>query len=157
MRVATVIQPRVARCALIALAGALCVAPVSAQSVSGESGDSAKGAFAYEERSTIKTIPFETMDQQAMSSTVIEGGLDEPAAGVPTRSLKGGREDHYLDPLALQPNDGLSSAERGQIPVEIIYSDPKRIPGQTFSDDYVIRPPQNRTYEALNTNLTERP
>ncbi|PVY77653.1 hypothetical protein C8D92_103340 [Tamilnaduibacter salinus] len=155
MRVSTAIQSRVARYALVALVGAVSTAPVWAQSPS--SSQSVQGAFTYEERSTLKTIPFESMDQQAMSSTVIEGGLDEPAAGVPTRSPSGGREDHYLDPLALQPNDGLSSAERGQIPVEIIYSEPKRVPGQTFSDDYVIRPPQNRTYEALNTNLTDRP
>ncbi|WP_416361305.1 hypothetical protein [Marinobacter sp.] len=111
--------------------------------------------FEYEERTTIDTIPFRSMDEEVLANTVIEGGLAAPAAGVPVQSGKDA--DFYLDPLALQPRDERTDLGRSEIPVDIRFANPKVVPGQTHSNNYVIRPPQNRTYDALNVNMTERP
>ncbi|MCL7942966.1 hypothetical protein [Marinobacter sp. ATCH36] len=107
----------------------------------------AGGAFNYEERSTLETIPFNSMEEESLANTVIEGGLEAPAAGVP---------DFYLDPLALQPRDPRTDLGRNEIPVEFRFSNPKSIPGQTHGDNYIIRPPTNRSYGAFNTTTTER-
>lgn len=111
-------------------------------------------AFEYEERSTIDTIPFRLVEEEELANTVIEGGLAAPAAGVPVQ--QGTDDDFYLDPLALQPRDQRTDLGRSEIPVEIRFSNPKTIPGQTHGNNYVIRPPENRTYDTLNTNLTGR-
>ena len=86
--------------------------------------------------------------------TVIEGGLEAPAAGVPVQPRTD--EDFYLDPLALQPRDPRTDLGRSEIPVEFRFSNPKSIPGQTHGDNYMIRPPTNRNYGAFNTTTTER-
>lgn len=112
------------------------------------------GAFDYEERSTIETIPFRSMAEESLANTVIEGGLEAPAAGVPVQPRTD--EDFYLDPLALQPRDPRTDLGRNEIPVEFRFSNPKSIPGQTHGDNYIIRPPTNRNYGAFNTTTTER-
>lgn len=117
-------------------------------------------AFEYEDRSTVDTIPFSSMAEDSLAGTVIEGGLAAPAAGVPVRTARESssttNEDFYLDPLALQPRDSRTDLGRSEIPVEIHFSNPKVVPGQTFGSNYVIRPPENRNYDALNTNLQGR-
>lgn len=115
-----------------------------------------QSAFSYDERSTMHTIPFEVMDQDALANTVIEGGLAAPAAGVPARPVSQPEDDYYLDPLALQPRDERTDLGRNEIPVEIKFSSPRSVPGQTFGTNYVIRPPENRTYEAQATSLRDR-
>ncbi|MBL3556033.1 MULTISPECIES: hypothetical protein [Marinobacter] len=112
------------------------------------------GAFNYEERSTLHTIPFRSMEEESLANTVIEGGLEAPAAGVPVQPRTD--EDFYLDPLALQPRDPRTDLGRNEIPVEFRFSNPKSIPGQTHGDNYIIRPPTNRNYGAFNTTTTER-
>lgn len=112
------------------------------------------GAFNYEERSTLETIPFRSMAEESLANTVIEGGLEAPAAGVPVQPRTD--EDFYLDPLALQPRDPRTDLGRNEIPVEFRFSNPKSIPGQTHGDNYIIRPPTNRNYGAFNTTTTER-
>ncbi len=111
-------------------------------------------AFEYEERSTFDTIPFRSVAEEELANTVIEGGLAAPAAGVPVQQATD--DDFYLDPLALQPRDPRTDLGRSEIPVEIRFSNPKVIPGQSHGNNYVIRPPENRTYDTLNTNLTGR-
>ncbi len=101
---------------------------------------SAESAFEPEQRSTIETIPFRAIEEEALANTVIEGGLEAPAAGVPVQAGKD--DDFYLD--------------RSEIPLDIRFSNPKVIPGQTHSNNYVIRPPENRTYDTFNLNMTER-
>lgn len=101
---------------------------------------SAESAFEPEQRSTIDTIPFRAIEEEALANTVIEGGLEAPAAGVPVQAGKD--DDFYLD--------------RSEIPLDIRFSNPKVIPGQTHSNNYVIRPPENRTYDTFNLNMTER-
>lgn len=59
------------------------------------------GAFNYEERSTLETIPFNSMEEESLANTVIEGGLEAPAAGVPVQPRTD--EDFYLDPLPFSP------------------------------------------------------
>lgn len=113
-----------------------------------------EAAFEYEERSTIDTIPFRSVAEEELANTVIEGGLAAPAAGVPVQQATD--DDFYLDPLALQPRDPRTDLGRSEIPVEIRFSNPKVIPGQSHGNNYVIRPPENRTYDTLNTNLTGR-
>lgn len=125
-------------------------APVSAQS----EAPAKDGAFEYEERSTIHNIPLRSIEEDALANTVIEGGLSAPAAGVPVKPATD--DDFYLDPLALQPRDSRTDLGRSEIPVEFRFSNPKSIPGQTHSNNYVIRPPENRNYDALNVNMTER-
>lgn len=110
--------------------------------------------FGYEERSTIDTIPFRSVEEEVLANTVIEGGLAAPAAGVPVQQASD--DDFYLDPLALQPRDPRTDLGRSEVPVEIRFSNPKVIPGQSHGNNYVIRPPENRTYDTLNTNLTGR-
>ncbi|MBZ0335192.1 hypothetical protein MARI_29440 [Marinobacter sp. JH2] len=117
--------------------------------------DADASVFEYEERSTIETIPFRSMEEEVLANTVIEGGLAAPAAGVPVQAGK--NADFYLDPLALQPRDERTDLGRSEIPVDIRFANPKVVPGQTHSNNYLIRPPQNRTYDALNVNMTERP
>lgn len=115
---------------------------------------SAESAFEPEQRSTIETIPFRAIEEEALANTVIEGGLEAPAAGVPVQAGKD--DDFYLDPLAFQPRDDRTDLGRSEIPVDIRFSNPKVIPGQTHSNNYVIRPPENRTYDTFNLNMTER-
>ncbi|MFT7337121.1 MAG: hypothetical protein ACI92B_000441 [Marinobacter maritimus] len=110
--------------------------------------------FEVEQRSTLETIRFRSIAEDVLSDTVIEGGLAAPAEGVPVQPA--GNDDFYLDPLALQPGDGRTDLGRSEIPVEFHFSTPKSIPGQTHSNNYVIRPPENRTYDALNVNMTDR-
>ena len=124
---------------------------VCGQTVENTSGGA---AFNYEERSTLDTIPFRSMEEESLANTVIEGGLEAPAAGVPVQPRTD--EDFYLDPLALQPRDPRTDLGRSEIPVEFRFSNPKSIPGQTHGDNYIIRPPTNRNYGAFNTSTTER-
>lgn len=114
------------------------------------------GAFSYEERSTIHTIPFRSLEEDSLANTVIEGGLEAPAEGVPVRPRTD--EDFYLDPLALQPRDKRTDLGRSEIPVEFNFSNPKVIPGQTRTDRYQIVPQlqTNRTYESYNSTTTAR-
>ncbi|WP_246166823.1 hypothetical protein [Marinobacter salinexigens] len=125
-------------------------APVLAEGAEHNAGD----AFGYQERSTIENIPFQSVEEEALANTVIEGGLAAPAAGVPTSPT--GDDDFYLDPLALQPGDSRTDLGRSEVPAEFRFSNPKSIPGQSHSNNYVIRPPENRNYDALNINMTER-
>lgn len=113
-----------------------------------------EGAFEFQERSTIDNIPLRSIEEDALANTIIEGGLAAPAAGVPVQA--GENDDFYLDPLALQPRDSRTDLGRSEIPVNIIFRDPKSVPGQTHSTNYVIRPPQNRTYETQNIRMTGR-
>ncbi|MFL1456318.1 hypothetical protein ACJO5Y_17905 [Marinobacter sp. GN3S48] len=130
---------------------ALSPASLLAQTMAeGEGGE----AFDYRERSTMETIPLRSMAEDTLANTVIEGGLEAPAAGVPVQPRTD--EDFYLDPLALQPRDPRTDLGRSEIPVEFRFSNPKVIPGQTHSNNYTIRPPENRTYEAQNINMIER-
>ncbi len=114
------------------------------------------GAFSYEERSTIETIPFPSLEEDSLANTVIEGGLEAPAAGVPV--VPRTKDDFYLDPLALQPRDERTDLGRNEIPVEFNYSNPREIPGQTWGNQYQIvpQPPSNRTYESFSSTTTER-
>ncbi|KMQ76771.1 hypothetical protein [Marinobacter subterrani] len=128
--------------------------PVFALAEDASLPDDADSVFQFEERSTIDTIPLRSIEEEALANTVIEGGLAAPAAGVPVRPRTG--DDYYLDPLALQPGDSRTDLGRSEIPVEFRFSNPKSIPGQTHSNNYVIRPPQNRTYDTLNINMSER-
>ncbi|MFO8141237.1 MAG: hypothetical protein R6T87_04985, partial [Marinobacter sp.] len=105
-------------------------------------------------RSTIDTIRFRSIEEEALANTVIEGGLEAPAAGVPVQSARD--DDVYLDPLALQPRDSRTDLGRSEIPVEFRFSNPKMVPGQSHSNHYSIRPPENRTYDSLNVKMTER-
>lgn len=140
----------------LALAGlaAILMCPVLTLAEEASSADSEVSAFRFEERSTIHNIPLRSIEEDALANTVIEGGLVAPAAGVPVRPRT--EDDFYLDPLALQPGDSRTDLGRSEIPVEFRFSNPKSIPGQTHSNNYVIRPPENRTYDALNINMTGR-
>lgn len=111
-------------------------------------------AFLYEERSTIHNISLRSIEEDVLANTVIEGGLSAPAAGVPVKPTTD--DDFYLDPLALEPRDRRTDLGRSEIPVEFRFSNPKSIPGQVHSNSYGIRPPEGRTYDALNVNMIER-
>lgn len=120
----------------------------------GQSAGTDAPVFEFEQRSTIDTIRFRSIEEEALANTVIEGGLEAPAAGVPVQST--GDDDFYLDPLALQPRDSRTDLGRSEIPVEFRFSNPKRVPGQSHSNNYSIRPPENRSYDSLNVKMTER-
>ena len=120
----------------------------------GAAPDTPESGFGYQERSTLGTIPLHSIDEDTLANTVVEGGLAAPAAGVPVAS--GAEDEFYLDPLALQPRDERTDLGRTEIPVDIRFSNPKVIPGQSHSGNYLIRPPENRAYDTLNTTLRER-
>ncbi|KPQ26798.1 MAG: hypothetical protein HLUCCX14_17280 [Marinobacter excellens HL-55] len=120
----------------------------------GQGTDNNASAFEFEQRSTIDTIPFSSIEEEALANTVIEGGLEAPAAGIPVQATRD--DDFYLDPLALQPRDSRTDLGRYEIPVDIRFSNPKMIPGQSHSNNYSIRPPENRTYDTLNVNMIGR-
>lgn len=125
-----------------------------AQNESPDQDKKDKGVFEFQERSTIDNISLRSIEEDVLANTIIAGGLAAPAAGVPVQA--GGNDDYYLDPLALQPRDSRTDLGRFEIPVNIIFRDPKSVPGQTHSTNYVIRPPQNRTYETQNIRMTDR-
>lgn len=125
-----------------------------AATASGQGAGTGAAVFEFEQRSTIDTIPFRSIEEDLLANTVIEGGLEAPAAGVPVQSARD--DDFYLDPLALQPRDSRTDLGRSEIPVNIRFSTPKVVPGQTHSNNYSIRPPENRSYDALNVNMTGR-
>lgn len=106
-----------------------------------------------EPRSTPDTISFRALAEESLSETAIEGGLTEPAEGVPVQPA--GKDNFYLNPLVLEPGDSRTDLGRSEIPVEFRFSNPKSVPGQTHSNNYVIRPPENRTYETHNVKMTE--
>lgn len=116
--------------------------------------------FAYEDRSTVDSIPFLRMEEDSLSRTAIEGGLEAPAAGVPVRAatatVRREKEEFFLDPLTIQPRDGRTDLGRNEIPFQIEFSNPKSVPGSTFGTDYRIQLPSNRTYETFNANVQER-
>ena len=56
--------------------------------------DAQDSAFQYEERSTIHTIQLNSMEEETLANTVIEGGLAAPAAGVPLKPRV--EDDFYL-------------------------------------------------------------
>lgn len=118
--------------------------------------DQSSAAFDYQERSTLNTTPFSPMGEDSLANTAIEGGLEAPAPGVAVKSVQSAKEDFYLDPLALQPGDSRTDLGRSEISVEFRFSNPKQVPGQTFGNNYVIRPPENRTYDTFNTNVQGR-
>jgi hypothetical protein len=140
----------IAGCVAALLFPVTAMAQSESVSKQGAEGD----AFQFKERSTIDSIPLRSLEEDALANTVIEGGLAAPAAGVPVQPGKD--DDFYLDPLALQPRDSRTDLGRTEVPVNIIFRDPKSIPGQTHSTNYVIRPPENRTYDTLNINMTGR-
>lgn len=139
---------------LLTLTLSLTVAPMLAAQTQVAGDEEGQAAFDYRERSTVDTIPFRSMGEETLANTVIEGGLEAPAAGVPVQPRTD--EDFYLDPLALQPRDSRTDLGRFEIPVEFRFSNPKSIPGQTHSNNYMIRPPENRTYDTQNINMTGR-
>jgi hypothetical protein len=150
-----VLREGIARITLVFVgAAAVLVGPALALGEDKKPADSEVSAFRFEERSTIHNIPLRSIEEEALANTVIEGGLTAPAAGVPVSPRT--EDDFYLDPLALQPGDSRTDLGRSEIPVEFRFSNPKSIPGQTHSNNYVIRPPENRTYDALNINMNER-
>lgn len=139
---------------LIMLAPVDVWAQADPQSDSGD--DRPLAAFDYQERSTLDTTPFRPMGEDSLANTAIEGGLEAPAPGVAVKSVQSAKQEFYLDPLALAPGDSRTDLGRTEIPVEFRFSNPKVVPGQTFGNNYVIRPPANRTYETFNTNVQGR-
>lgn len=139
--------------ALAGLAAAL-MSPAFALAEKATSAESEVRAFQFEERSTIHTIPLRSIEEEVLANTVIEGGLAAPAVDVPVPPRT--EEDFYLYPLALQPGDSRTDLGRSEIPAEFRFSNPKSIPGQTHGNNYLIRPAENRTYDALNINMTGR-
>lgn len=83
---------------LLTLTLSLTVAPMLAAQTQVAGDEEGQAAFDYRERSTVDTIPFRSMGEETLANTVIEGGLEAPAAGVPVQPRTD--EDFYLDPLA---------------------------------------------------------
>src|SRR5690554_6998646 len=84
---------------------------------------SAESAFEPEQRSTIETIPFRAIEEEALPNTVIDGGLGAPAAGVQVQA--GEDDDFYLDPLAVQHRDDRTDLGRSDMRVGVRFSSPK--------------------------------
>ncbi|HET8849588.1 MAG TPA: hypothetical protein VFM78_06870 [Marinobacter sp.] len=138
----------------LAGAGLAAVALVTPPMALAETASDDRVVFEVEERSTIDTIPLRSIEEEILANTIIEGGLEAPAAGVPVQVTRD--DSFYLDPLALHPNDTRTDLGRSEVPVDIRFSNPKVIPGQTHGTNYSIRPPENRTYDALNVIMVPR-
>lgn len=107
----------------------------------------------HKEKSTLETFHLKEIDSDELSEAVIAGGLE------PTSS--GGQRNQpvtvYEDTTLLQPRDRQTDLGRYEIPVTINYSEARRVPGMTFSENYSITPdPGNRQYEQFNANVYER-
>lgn len=115
------------------------------------------GSLTLEERSTVDTIPLQSLDQEAMAGAVIEGGL---APGASTRSESDTLTEDFspfFDPLLIPVDDNRTGANRFPLEVDIRYQDPKNIPGIEFGRSYNIAPPlPNRTYDFFESRTTER-
>lgn len=128
--------------------------PVMAQAQ--DEASSGEEAFDYEERSTLETIQFDSIEEETLANTVIEGGLEAPAAGVPLRPISADDTDSYMDPLALEPRDRRTEQDRNELPVEYRFNFPREDVGRP-AVNLPVNLPSNRTYEALNINTIERP
>lgn len=119
-------------------------------------GQESRGAA---ERSTMDTISFKAMGQEALAETVIEGGLvpiddNRPEPGT------GPLADNYspfADPMMMPLDDARAGFNRFSLNVEINYQNPKSIPGIEFGNSYNMAPlPSNRTYDFYEFSTTER-
>lgn len=126
--------------------------------VQAQSEDMAEGeAFQYEERSTLETIKFDSIEEETLANTVIEGGLEAPAAGVPLRPISADDDaDSYMDPLALDPRDRRTDQDRSELPAEYFLNLPRDNASRPVNN-LPVNLPSNRTYQTLNINMTERP
>ena len=117
-----------------------------------------RDALTVEERSTVDTIPLQSLGQEALGEAAIEGGLATTASGRPQPPRPQGEEfSAFTDPLAFTVDDGRAGRARVPLNVEINYQDPKSIPGIQFDPAYYIAPlPANRTYDYYDFNTTER-
>lgn len=129
---------------------------VSAVAQAQSEAPSGEEAFEYEERSTLETIQFDSIEEETLANTVIEGGLEAPAAGVPLRPISADDSDSYMDPLALDPRDQRTDQDRNELPAEYRFNLPREDAGRPVVN-LPVNLPSNRTYEALNVNTIERP
>jgi hypothetical protein len=138
---------------VVTLSVAALALPVLAQAQA-----SSGSALTLEERSTVETIPLQSMGQQALSNTVIEGGLAPSASGrPPPPSPTSENFSPFTDPLLLNIGENRTSANRFPLNFEIQYQHPKNIPGIEFGRSYNIAPqPPNRTYDYYQFNTIER-
>lgn len=117
-----------------------------------------KQAFSSKERSTMDTIKLPALEEEALSKAVIEGGLEAPAAGIAPGQANPvtNDEEFYLDPLALRQDDARTDLGRNQLDATFVFRYKGDIPGQTPSDKFVIRPPENRQFQTFNATTTGR-
>ena len=114
-----------------------------------------KAKFKHKEKSTIDTFPMKQITQDELANAVIDGGLEAPAAGSPKDTYSNGTPELHntLDSLNHQTDQGRLDSN---IDANITFAMPRNVPGQTTTQQYVIVPPANRTYQVQNIQTTPR-
>jgi len=128
------------------------IATMTVTCVHGE--EAASGVFQFKEKTTLGTIQLQSIDDESLAGTVIEGGLAAPAEGIPV-SPGAEDDDYYLDPLAIAPRDDRTDEERTEfLPGELLSgSDPA---SAALLPLPLLQLPTNRTYETFEARITPR-
>lgn len=111
----------------------------------------------HKERSTLESIRFVAMDAEDLSETAVEGALGAPAAGNVSKPVS--QEVARLGSetsASFELRDVQTDLGRHEIPVDFRFEPPKTVPGMQFSNEYMIRPDSNRTYDTMNLTSTAR-
>lgn len=128
-----------------------------------ETGKDREGGEALqpEERSTIDTIPFASLDSKELSDTVIEGGLAPPAAGEAGQTVPQSPTNDvspFNDPSAHVDSTITDiQARSGAAPdtFRVIFSNPQNLPNVQRGNTFLIQPQTNRR-ELSNITTTPR-
>lgn len=112
----------------------------------------------HKEKSTLETFRLNAIEEDELSEAVIAGGLEPTSAGGAKQPQQ--PVTMYEDTSLLLPQDRQTDLGRYEIPVTINYSEPRNVPGNTYSDRYSIQQTTpdigNRHYDHFNANVTER-
>jgi len=109
----------------------------------------------HKEKSTLETFRLNAIEEAELSEAVIAGGLEPTSAGGVKQSQT--PVTMYEDTSLLLPQDRQTDLGRYEIPTTLNYSEPRNVPGNTYSNNYSITPDVgNRHYQQFNANVTER-
>ena len=111
----------------------------------------------HKEKSTLETFRLNAIEEAELSEAVIAGGLEPTSAG----GVKSSQQPvtMYEDTSLLLPQDRQTDLGRHEIPVTLNYSEPRVVPGNTYSNTYSIQPTPDaggRQYGHFNANVSER-
>ena len=134
---------------------AILSAGLCASAASWADGNKTIEQLEHKEKSTLETFRLNAIEEAELSEAVIAGGLEPTSAGGSKKVQQ--PVTMYEDTSLLLPRDRQTDLGRFEIPVTINYSEPRHVNGNTYGNDYAIKPSVgNRQYQQHNTNTYER-